>query len=484
MQKVTFVYKSPNSTRSLNDHIAKLLAEGPYHGMDVVQHDPPTMQLDLTAGYALTDEGVKIEETLHTESFLTIPAADPNFPRIDLIVLRHRYNPSENPNPATYHIIKGVPTPPPANPAPRDNIVPVGHPDYATGLHAGDIILAEVHVPAGCTAISDDLIFNRYRVPTTTELRDEIAESLYISLGNFVYSGWDITSDVLNLIISPGRGLLCGHVNKTTRNFILTTLRAREYLYGPLQSTAHPGQPDLPYYVGENITLDKQPDYPSKLRITITTRSVATSGNIYITGRNEFGEEINNSPVYVTCPANSSVTVETAVRFREVYHEGIDAHELERPGTNTMPYIYIKDKPIALVYAVGTQSGRAMFKAVYDPSYTPLCNELLLGHTETDENHIVETTRWATTAQAPVREILNSQCDGVRKQFTLSSIPRAGTLKVVMDGQQLLQDSPNGKGFTINGLVIALQNNIPAPDSTSAPHGETGTDLWVEYIRQ
>ena len=482
MQNITFIYKSPNSTHSLNEHIALLLAPGPYNGLEIVPHDPVSMSVGLTAGYALTDEGVKVEQTLPITSLLTFAAADPNYPRIDLVILRHRYAPSENPNPAVYVVVKGIPAPPPATAVAREEIMAPSDPDYLVGRHAGDIILADVSIGAGHTAIHEDDIFNRFRVPTTPELRDQIAEALWLSQGNFVYEGWDLTSDMLNVMVSPGRGLLCGLPERTTHEFIVTTLRAREYLYGPLQSTFHTGQPDLPYDVGANLTLDRQPDYPSKLRITITTGESATSGNVYITGRDEFDEEINNLPVAVSCGAHSSVTVETSGRFKEVYHEGVDAHELMREGATVT--IYIKDKPIGYIYAVGTQSSRAVFKSVYDPSYQPLCNELLLGWAETDETEVIELVRWATTALAPVREVLNSQCDGSRKIFTLNSIPRPGTLKVVLDGSWLLENSPNSKGYTLTGLVLTLQTNVTAPDSTATPHGETGADFWCEYIRQ
>lgn len=485
MQKQTFLYKSPNSTRSLNDHVARLLAEGPYHGLEIVPSTPPSMNVDLTAGYGLTDEGVKLEETLPIASVVTHPAADPNYPRIDLVVLRHRYsvavdtNGDALPNPATYHIVPGIPAPPPANPVAREEILPVGHPDYDIGVHAGDIILADVHVHAGCVAITEDHIFNRHRIFTTPELRAEIAEALYMAIGNFCYEGWDLSSNVLNVMVSPGRGLLCGEANRSRFEYIITTLRAREYLYGPVD-------PDLgtPYSVGENLTLNKQPDYSSKLRITIITHGVATSGNIYITGKNEFGEEINAQAIAVDCPlADTTYTFETISRFQEVYHEGIDAHELERTGPGNMPTIYIKDKPIGYIYAVGTQSGRALFKAVYDPAYHPLCNEYLLGWAETDETHVIDLFRWATTAQANVVEDLSPQCDNSRRSFTILGYPR-GDGMLVLDGAVLMKNSPSNKGYTITGKVITLQSGVPTPDSSIAPHGETGADFWFSYVRQ
>lgn len=477
-QKTTFVYKSPNSTRMLNDHIAKIIAEGAYHGMEVEATDPPTMSVNLTAGYALTDEGVKIEETLPIEEVVTFEEADPNYPRIDLVVLRHRYNPLANPNPGTYHVIKGIPTPPPANPLPPDqqffdppDILPLHW------LENGDVILTEVHIPAGATFIAPDYIFNRTRTMTTTELMARVARALYLAVGNFVYSGWDMTSDVLNIVVSPGEGLLCGMTNSTYQSFIITTLRAREYLYGPNDEL------NVPYLVGDNLTLDKQPDYASRLRITVTPRGTITSGNIYITGENEFGDVINNEAIYIDCPnPDEPVTIETISKFAEVYHEGIDAHELERAGFDIE--IYIKDKPVANIYAVGTNSGRAVFKAVYDPAYTPLCHEYLLGWAETDEVEVIELVRWATDSLAEIIDDLSLLCDSSRRSFALRGIPRLDSEKVVMDGDLLKKDSINGKGYTIVNNIITLQANVPAPDGINNPHGSGGTDFWVFYRRQ
>jgi hypothetical protein len=475
MQNVTFVYKSPNSTKSLNYHVSKLLAPGIYHGMDIVPTLPPSMGTDLTAGYAFTDEGIKIEETLPIHPVVVFDAADPNFPRVDLVVLRHRYDPTRNPNAATYVIIKGAPTPPPATATPKLTVEtdPVAI-EWPVSLHPGDIIIADVLIPAGCLAITDDLIFNRLRTLTTPELQAQIARALFIGLGNFVYEGWEFSSDVLNLIVSPGEGLLCGLPNHTTINTIITTLRAREYLYGPLDMDTHTHL----YPAGENLTLERQPDYSSKLRITVTCTDTPTSGFIYVTGKNEYHEEINNEAIYVNCPSGASVTVETATKFSEVYHEGVDAHELIRAGH--LVTVFISDKPIAYIYAMGTPSGRALFKAVYDPAYVPLCNEYLLGWVETDETHVINMTRWAVDSLSMVIENLSDQCDGVRKIFTFTGIPKHDSQIVVMDGMTLRPGS--NKGYAIHNNIITLGSLLDAPDNPT--HGQAPTDLWVMYKRQ
>jgi len=482
MQELTFLFKSPNSTRDLNNHIAKLLAPGPYAGLEIVPTDPPSMATGLTEGRALTDEGVKIVETLPIPSLVTFPASDPNYPRVDLVVMRHRYIAAMTPAPnsATYHVIKGVATPPPGTPMPREVVIDdVTDPLYATSVHPGDIILAEVQIPAGATAISSDYIYNRFRVLTTPEMRLEYAEALYMAFGNFVFEGWDLTTDVLNVIVSPGRGLLCGLPNRTTHDYIITTARAREFLYGPYDDA----EPAALYVVGENLTLDKQPDYSSKLRMTVTCPAeVGTTGNIYVTGKNEYGQQINNEAIPITVGAGEAVTVETISRFSEVYHEGIDAHELERAGFTIT--IYIKDKPINYIYAVGTQAGKAIFKIVMDPAYQPTCDEYLLGWAEADETHLFRLERWATDALALVIEDLSDQCNSVNRIFTLKGLPRSDSEFLIMDGSTLFKNSPYNSGFTLVNNQITLQSEVPTPDGPGSTHGSKPTELWIKYTRQ
>ena len=54
---------------------------------------------------------------------------------------------------------------------------------------------------------------------------------------------------------------------------------------------------------------------------------------------------------------------------------------------------------------------------------------------------------------------------------------------VVLDGLVLMKNSPSGKGYTIQGKVITLQENIPAPDGPSTVTGSGPADLWVKYRR-
>lgn len=480
-QNVTFVYKALSSTRALNYHVAKVIAEGVYSGLEIKATDPTSMKLDITEGMAFTNEGVKIEETLPQVNIVEIAPPETNAIRKDLVVLRHRYkvpaNATEEPNIATYHVIKGIPAPTYNAAFAPDEYVPTeGEILPGDWLREGDIPLAEIIVTPGMSSIANNNILNRVRTQTSTGLANLVAESLFLSLGNFVYKGWDLTASVLNVIVSPGEGLIGGRRTVTEDSSLITTLRAREYLYGPN------GENGAPYLVGENLTLEKQPDYPSKLQITVTPRGNGTSGYIYVTGENEHGEVIDNEAIYVDAPNyDEPVTVETLSAFRTVYHEGIDAHELERAGMSHE--IYIKDKPVAHLFAVGTSAGTATFKAVYDPAYQSTRNEYLIGWAETDELEIIELYKWSTDVSSEVLDNISEQCNGSKRVFTLKGVPRDNSEIVILDGLILMKNSPNLKGYTLVNNTITLQANVPTPDGPGAVHGSAGSDFWVKYRR-
>lgn len=496
-QTVTHLFKSPNSTRALNNHIAKIVAEGAYKGLEVVPTDPSSMSVNITPGYALTNEGVKVEESLQLDNVLTFSEPDPNFPRIDLVVLRHRYttplDPVAEPNIATYHIIQGIPTPPPNYPEAPDNMefAPGLEPDQ--WLEEGDIVLSEVHMFPGRNFISPDMIFNRTRTMTTTELMAAVARALYMSLGNFVYQGWDLTSDELNVLVSPGEGLLCGSYNSTEETNIITTLRAREKLFGPFASNGEiykvmdsptGGTPPEAHNLeqGVNITLDRQPDYPSKLRLVLYPEDQPVNGYIHVAGRNEY-DEIRVESVVVNCPTPGQEYVfETSTRFMEVDHEGIDCDGIHVPGAATR--IHVTDKPIGYIYAVGTAAGRATFKVVYIPNYEAPCHEYLLGYAETDESQVIDLVRFATNADRIVEEDLSQYCDGARSTFTVMGQIEPGTEMIVIDGSVLKRDSVNEKGYTIDESEFTLQSNVGAPDGPDSVHGSVPTDLWIRYKRK
>lgn len=495
-QKQTFVFKSINSTRLLNDHIAKIIAEGPYNGLMIVPTVPRSMSVGLTAGYALTNEGVKIEETndqgielgedpayQNDLKFITLEEPNQDYPRRDLIVLRHRYrtyaaneDPAEDPNIARYVVIPGTPTPfSEGAPKVRED-----------AMEEGDIPLAEIVVSPGMQAISDADIFNRTRTMNATELMKQVSKALYIGMGNFVYEGWDLTANALNVTVSPGVGLLCGSENTSGEDFVLTTIRAREFLYYPqdyVESTL--GYTGAFRHVGDNLTLDKQPDYPSKLKIRITPMGAPIENTtIFVTGKDANNNIIDAEPVPVNCP-NVGVTYEfeTTSYFKIVDHEGIDAHLLE--NIDATARIHVCDSPKGYIYAVGTNSGRPQFEVFYSiPDNLP-CNYLYLGYALSDETKIYELKKENVAAFTDVVEDLSDQANGVNKVFHLKESPKPGTEFVMIDGLVLMPNSPHGKGYVLrDGNIIELQENVLPPDGMTDMTGSGPCDVWVRYKHQ
>jgi len=464
-QKVTFIWKQPDSTFSLNNHVAKIIAKGPYSGLLVQPTSPASMKLDLTAGYAFSIEGVKIEEQGDVkEEFVEISPAHPTRQRKDLVIMRHQYIADVTVpagNPATYHVLTGV--------VPGDDITEA-EPPYGD-MQEYDIPLAEIWVPGGAVAITESEIRNLRRTPTTAELADIVAEALYLSVGNFAFEGWDPSAQQpqpnLNLLISAGRGLLCGRVNTSLDEYILTTLRPREVL----RPDTDPGPTNDPDYgkVAENLTLHQQPDYPSKLRLTITTTTNTYTQTINILGLNEVGDEILEQ-VEISQGTNDEQTYETVTTWSEVAQEGIDCPPID--GT----FIVITDKPVHYIYAVGTPTGVPHFRAEMNPAYEPKCEELLIAIVETDETGIISIDDLSLSALVPYLDDMSDQCDGARKTFYLDALPVPDSEWVILDGLVLMKDEPHGKGYSLNGKELILGANVPAPDGVN-------TYFYAKYMR-
>ena len=489
-QKQSILFKAPASASNFNYHIAKLIAPGPYNGLEIVPTEPRTMKVGLTAGYALTDEGVKIEETTDiginqeasdAEVFLTIDNPEEDYPRRDLIVLRHRFrtyadgtDPSSDPNIAHYVIIKGIPTPLSQGTA---------QPDLES-MQPGDIPLAEIQVNPGVPVIDNEHIYNRTRTLNATDLMERVARALNISLGNFILTGWDQSYNALNVTISAGTGLIGGVENTTTQDTLISTLRAREYLRHPRDYTDATGLYDgAMRVVGTNLTLDKQPDYPARLVLCVTAKTNPILDSvIYVSGIDGHGNIVDAEPVVINCPnVDQEYEFTTANAFAKVNLEGIDAHLVQVADPNA--YINVRDNPTAYLYAIGTNSGRPIFEAVYTKYEDNDVNKLYLGYVVTDETHV---TDWYTPAKgtfAEVVQVFNEECTGANKTFILDQDPVENSEMVVLDGLVLMKNSPSGKGYTIQGKVITLQENIPAPDGPSTVTGSGPADLWVKYRR-
>ncbi len=456
-QRVIFRFENPDSTEEFNSKMARIVADGPYGGLLVTATNPASLFLNITAGDALTKEGVKIEESLDVLSAVEVQPGHATRRRIDLVCLYHKYYAGPTipqGNPATYVVITGT--------VPDDDITdPVAPYDQITDYH---MPLSEIHVPAGANFITSGMIQNLRRAYTTKALDDYMAEAFYYAWGNFAYYGWKVSQEgVTNLSVSPGKGLLCGRVNTSTEPYLITSVRFSKYLRPPEDPNTN-----IPYQVGQNLTLLEQPDFPTKLAINITTTSASVVGNIYISGKNELGDEIIDHIVPVSQGANISETYFSDVYFAEVYHEGIDAHELVQTGIDT--FINIKDTPINLVIAVGTPTGNPIFRTELNPAYKTKCNEMIIAKAHTDSNGIIGLDDMVLNPNAEWIDNLSPQCDGVRKVFyaTANSVPDTDSLWI--DGSRLFLDKSEnyvdtfGKGYKLNGREITLGPNVPAPD--------------------
>lgn len=458
MSTQSFVFKGPNSSRDLNNHMAKLVAFGPYKGLMVVPSDPVSLQCGLTAGYGYTDEGVKWEENLDRDLVFNFNGGDANNRRTDLCVARHRYSPVEGSNPVQYVVLEGIPQAGEYFPT-----APYGD------MQEGDIPLAEVEVPANATSIHETNIFNLARIPTTVELREQLSKSLYYALHNFKLEGWDLTAGITDVTVSPGNGLLCGNPNASTTEHVLTDLRLQSWLTPALDSVT--GQP---FVVGVHIPLEDSPDFPTKLIFTITTTGSELHGNIKITGKDESGANVIEELIRVDMTATEVQSFTSIHIFSEVATSGIDfVFDDPNPLPND-PTITIEDLPISRIIVVGSPSGNARFKFVVDPSYVLPCNEMVLGTVTTDHNHITDLTPIDVLPGSFITEDLSSQCNGSNKSFSINNNVMPGTELLVMDGSTLHRDPNQSKGYSITGHIITLGDDVPAPDGDN-------TDFWFRY---
>lgn len=458
-QRVLFTYKNPDSTENLNSRFARIIANGPYSGLLCKATATPSLFIDITAGDALTIEGVKIEESTDILSAVEIAPGHATRSRIDLICLYHKYVQGETipqGNYASYVVIQGQ--------VPSDDITAPVAPALPSIYH---MPLCEVHVPAGALFITDTMLRNMTRVPTTMGLADYMAEAMYYAWGNFAYYGWDVTQlGETNLNVSPGKGLLCGRVNTSESDAIVTGLRFSSYL----RPAADPHTAEL-YQVGQNLTLLEQPDFPTRLAITITTTTASVAGKIYVTGENELRNQIVDHEVLVSQAANETKTYFTDAYFAEVYLEGIDAGELVNPGHNT--YIKIQDAPINLILAVGTPTGIPIFRTELNPAYKPKCNEMILAKAHTDEDSIILLEDLVINPLAEWEDNFTPMCDGVRKTFYASANAVPDTDSLWLDGTRLFHDptdlwtETHGKGYKVAGREVVLGPSVPAPDSNT-----------------
>ena len=107
-QKRIHDYRGPRSSENLNGHLLGVFPPGVYEGFQV---NPDG---SVSPGMLITPEGIRIEET---EPFsVPQPLADPDNPRIDLVVCQHEYEKTVPAPPAVFTTVPGTPAPDPLPP--------------------------------------------------------------------------------------------------------------------------------------------------------------------------------------------------------------------------------------------------------------------------------------------------------------------------------------------------------------------------------
>ena len=187
-QQRTFDYGAPRRTRLLNSRFLNVIPPRKiYVGYTVMAQSPATLNLNITSGTLISQDGVVIEETGTLLGVINI-APDLTYPRIDMVVANHTYGVT-NP-PQVYEVVQGTAGSPPSPPALPDHCVP----------------LAQVYVPAAATEIIDQYIdpytsyfnnldthnlmrsqFKELRPESTVE-HGGISDKIWINAGVFVKS--------------------------------------------------------------------------------------------------------------------------------------------------------------------------------------------------------------------------------------------------------------------------------------------------------
>jgi len=115
VQKRIHDYRGPRSSENLNGHLLGVFPPGVYEGFQV---NPDG---SVSPGMLITPEGIRIEET---EPFsVPQPLADPDNPRIDLVVCQHVYEKTVPAPPAQFTTVPGTPDPDPQPPDLPDHAV-------------------------------------------------------------------------------------------------------------------------------------------------------------------------------------------------------------------------------------------------------------------------------------------------------------------------------------------------------------------------
>ena len=131
VQKRIHDYRGPRSSENLNGHLLGVVPPGVYEGFHVAADG------SISPGMLITPEGIRIEETEPISA--PQPVADPDNPRIDLVVCIHEYEKTVPAPPALFTTVPGTPA---AAPEPPDL------PDHA-------VLLASCRMEAGADEWTD-----------------------------------------------------------------------------------------------------------------------------------------------------------------------------------------------------------------------------------------------------------------------------------------------------------------------------------------
>ena len=101
VQKRIHDYRGPRSSENLNGHLVGVMPPGVYQGFHVRSDG------SVSPGVLVTAEGVRIEET--EDISVPQPLADPDHPRIDLVVCQHEYEKTVPAPPALFTTVPGIP---------------------------------------------------------------------------------------------------------------------------------------------------------------------------------------------------------------------------------------------------------------------------------------------------------------------------------------------------------------------------------------
>ena len=167
MQEKIFSYKADDSTYMLNKKLLGIITPGLYRGFDVVslpndlnlslvhtatgslEYDSDQAMTARTFGIVQSKQGVTIKEDAIVSLPITATAAEP---RVDLIVMEHKYEFVTGGYNAVYKVLQGTPSATPQPPVLTDEKT--------------QVILGQIYMPANCSALNQSgVVWTRSETP-------------------------------------------------------------------------------------------------------------------------------------------------------------------------------------------------------------------------------------------------------------------------------------------------------------------------------